>query len=162
VPLRRRLNSIFLVVVAFLAVFTVFEKLELDKTLLFPLYFTATALFFGSLMVYAIFAGEGRGARLMRSRALAFFGQYGYGLYVFHVPLVSIAALAGFNPGSLSWIGSEFLDAVAYVAAMTALSTATALLSWHLWEKQFLKLKPVLLERQKQARIQDSGLPASG
>ena len=143
VPLRRRLNPIFLIAAAYLAVYAVFEKMDIDKTPMFPLYFTATAVFFGSLTVYAIFAGEGRGAQLMRSRVLAFFGKYGYGLYVFHVPLVSIAALAGFNPGSLSWIGSEFLDSVVYVAAMTALSTAVALLSWHAWEKQFIKLKRV-------------------
>ena len=148
-PLRRYLTPVFLLSVVYISVHTGSGHMNFDRTGTFPLYFTSTAVFFGSLIVYAIFAGDGPGAGILRSRALAFFGRYGYGLYVFHVPLVSIAALLGLNPGVFAWFGSELIDALAYLAAMTALSTAVALVSWHLWEKQFLRLRPMLVKSRK-------------
>lgn len=147
-PLRRRLLPIFLLSVAYIAMFTVMGHLRLDRHTVFPIYFTSTALFFGCLLIYAVYVGDGPAGSMLRSRALAFFGKYGYGLYVFHVPLIPIVSLVGFTPGNLARVGSELGGALIYIAVMIALTTAVALLSWHLWEKQFLKLRPVLMKRR--------------
>ena len=145
-PLRRRLHPIFLCAVAYIAMFTIFGRLGLERRLIFPLYFVSTAVFFGSLLIYAIHAGHGPGGKMLRSRLLAFFGKYGYGLYIFHVPLISIGVIVGFTPGNLNRVGSEFLSGLIYLAGMIGMSIVAALISWHLWEKQFLKLKPLFVK----------------
>ena len=140
---RKWLGPIFLTAVAFIATYVAVGRMGYDRRALFPLYFTSTALFFGSMVVYAIHMKNGIVPSALRSRALAFFGKYGYGLYVFHVPLVSLLNIVGFNPVRFGAVlGSELLGAVVYFAAMIAATTGVALLSWNLWEKQFLKLKP--------------------
>lgn len=88
---------------------------------------------------------------MLRSRALRFFGKYGYGLYVFHVPLIPVVALVGLTPLNLvAWIGSGLGGALVYITAMMAISTVAALISWHAWEKQFLKFKPVVVKSRVQ------------
>ena len=62
-------------------------------------------------------------------------GKYSYGIYVFH-PLWIDALRA---PGALAGLGS-FAPAGRFVA-ITTLSVASAWLSWHLYEKHFLRLK---------------------
>jgi peptidoglycan/LPS O-acetylase OafA/YrhL len=141
-PARKMLLPIFAVAVGYISWYV--SRRGGDRTDLFPLYFTSTAVFFGCMVVYAMYIGDGITGRLLKSRALAFFGKYGYGLYVFHVPLVSILAIAGINPVAFSRVGSELVGALAYFVLMIAVTTGVALLSWHLWEKQFLKLRPFL------------------
>jgi peptidoglycan/LPS O-acetylase OafA/YrhL len=135
---RKWLGLIFLAAVSFIVIYVTYGRLKMDRAHLFPLYFTATAFFFGSMVVYGLLASA------LRSKLLAFFGKYGYGLYVFHVPLVSLVAVAGVTPVNIGRIvGSEFVGAILYFLIMIAVTTCVALLSWHLWEKQFLKLKPL-------------------
>ena len=141
-PLRRRLTGIFLLSVAFIATFIVLDYFPVDRRPMSHLYFTFTGLFFGSLLIYAIHAGNSAGARIMKSPALAFFGKYGYGLYVLHVPIVAISYQLKLTPQTFAWIPSQLVGSLIYVLTMIGLSTGAALLSWHLWEKQFLKLKP--------------------
>jgi peptidoglycan/LPS O-acetylase OafA/YrhL len=72
----------------------------------------------------------------LRSRALASFGRYSYGMYVFHMFFAIFAA---------AWIKrvtAPFGDArmLACAALLIALSFAAGFLSYHLYEKHFLRL----------------------
>ncbi len=78
---------------------------------------------------------------ILESNFLRFFGRYSYALYVIHVPLMSILCHAGLTPGRLSVGGSDFIGAMLYASILLLLSIILAMLSWHLLEKHFLKLK---------------------
>lgn len=73
---------------------------------------------------------------------LRFFGKYSYGIYVLHLPLlVGFAHLL--NRGTLPprvW-GFQFPAEVAFAVVGLGGCTVVALLSWHLIEQPFLKLK---------------------
>jgi peptidoglycan/LPS O-acetylase OafA/YrhL len=77
-----------------------------------------------------------RPLRVLRSRLLASVGRYSYGMYVFHMFFAIFAA---------AWvkrIAAPFGDArmVACALLMVALSYALGFLSYHLYEKHFLRL----------------------
>ena len=66
-------------------------------------------------------------------------GKYSYGLYVWH-PIV-IICLVHTDWARTMRGGNSVPEVVGAVSLGLALSVAVALLSWNLWEKQFLKLK---------------------
>lgn len=79
--------------------------------------------------------------RAMGGGFLRFFGRYSYALYVFN-RLLMLPCKRLFPSERLgAALGSQALGAVAHVALATALTSLLALLSWHLYEKHFLKLK---------------------
>lgn len=101
--------------------------------------YTVQAVFYGAVLALAVTAGPstwaGRALTLAPLRAI---GRYSYGLYVYHPFLIAwvggwlVAGRLGIAPASALWLR---------FAAIVALSFAAAWLSWHLYEKQFLKLK---------------------
>jgi peptidoglycan/LPS O-acetylase OafA/YrhL len=70
---------------------------------------------------------------------LRWFGKYSYGLYVWH-PIIFMLA---FHNDAARRIHQGLGPLPQLVTGVTALTVmfAVTLLSWHLWEKQFLKLK---------------------
>ena len=80
--------------------------------------------------------------RAMRSRVLRFFGKYSYGMYVFHLPVVVAFEGLGFTMAVIPRSAATDVPA-AILFTITALvaTTALAFASWHLYEKQFLRLK---------------------
>jgi len=103
---------------------------------------TILACLFGSVLLLALTLARGTLlARAFDSSFLSFFGRYSYGIYVFHHPIlflkVGIIPLA-IVPGLF---GSQLLRQFAFIIAATAVSVGMAFSSWHLFEKQFLKLK---------------------
>jgi peptidoglycan/LPS O-acetylase OafA/YrhL len=103
--------------------------------------YSALAFFFGALLVLALDAGPARLPRLLSSRVLRFFGRYSYGLYVVHVPLITLARLAGVSPDRFAGTRWELPGLLGYMALMATASILVALASWHLYEKHFLRLK---------------------
>jgi peptidoglycan/LPS O-acetylase OafA/YrhL len=98
--------------------------------------YTLLAGLYAALLALTVVSPEtGLFGRFFRQTWLRFFGAYSYGIYVFH-PLWIDAIHA---PTALAGLGP--LAAPARLAAIIALSVASAWLSWHLFEKQFLKLK---------------------
>jgi len=78
---------------------------------------------------------------VFRRRTLATFGFYSYALYVFHYPLIVLDKKL-FPISSLSaHLHSLTLAVAIYTLASTAFSFTAAWLSWHLYEKHFIKLK---------------------
>ena len=76
---------------------------------------------------------------LMALPILRWFGKYSYGLYVWH-PIIFMLA---FHNDAARRIHQGLGPLPQLVTGVTALTVmfAVTLLSWHLWEKQFLKLK---------------------
>src|SRR5207302_1599647 len=112
--------------------------------------FTLYALLFGAMLVFALTAAPASiPGRLWNSRLLRFFGKYSYGLYVFHYLLFPIfdQHLPAAELGSR--LGSVLLGRAAFIALATGASLFLAFLSWHLYEKHFLKLKEVVAGRNK-------------
>jgi peptidoglycan/LPS O-acetylase OafA/YrhL len=65
-------------------------------------------------------------------------GKYSYGLYVLHVPIATVARLTFQIPDANVGAGRRF------TAIVLPVVFAAAFLSYHLFEKQFLRLKDVL------------------
>lgn len=97
---------------------------------------------FGGLLVLTL-AAPARSllSRVMDNRPMRLLGKYSYGIYVFHHLLIP-AFLAWFGPEILlGWFPSRVLANAIYFLLASAASMAVALVSWHLFEKHFLKLK---------------------
>lgn len=110
---------------------------------------------FGAMLLLAVFAKPGGvAATFWNSAFLRFFGKYSYGIYVFHLLLshytgvwashllVRFLRLQQHLPAVLTnrW-SSPLFQSLLYFAIITTISVAIAWLSWHLYEKHFLKLK---------------------
>jgi peptidoglycan/LPS O-acetylase OafA/YrhL len=82
---------------------------------------------------------------LLRNRLLRRLGKYSYGMYVLHLPIVrslsraraSVLSHLGYHPGTMAYGGITWFTIVLGCFA----SYGAALLSWHLIEKHFLRLK---------------------
>lgn len=103
---------------------------------------TLLACFFALVLVCALTSTRRQFlGRLFSSSSLRFLGQYSYALYVFHHPILFL------RPGllPLDWVptvlGSLLLKKLVFISVATAVSIVLALISWHLYEKQFFKLK---------------------
>jgi peptidoglycan/LPS O-acetylase OafA/YrhL len=103
--------------------------------------FTVLAFFFGSLLVLGVTAKPSEFAgRILGGRVLRFFGKYSYALYIFHVLIVP-PIREWVSPIKLTGSIGAFGGLVVHILACYAASIVLALLSWHLFEKWFLKLK---------------------
>lgn len=80
-------------------------------------------------------------ARALRWRVLRFFGQYSYGLYVLHQ---MVAAAVEYRFGDLlrsSFSPHKALLHVAFLLIVLGITIPLAMLSYHLFERPFLRLK---------------------
>jgi peptidoglycan/LPS O-acetylase OafA/YrhL len=104
---------------------------------------TLLGIFFGTCIAMAVaLHKESSGYRVLASPFLRFFGKYSYCLYVCHLPIVVVFAKAGLNRDHLVRIlHSELFSVLAVNAIGFAVCITVALASWHLYEKQWLKLK---------------------
>ena len=100
--------------------------------------YTVTALGYGTLLGMALtpdFGGVVR--RALSARWLRLWGKYSYGIYVFHPLVLTLAPLHWM----LARWGQGILLATGVTLGGMAISFFTALASWHLYEKRFLKLR---------------------
>jgi peptidoglycan/LPS O-acetylase OafA/YrhL len=81
--------------------------------------------------------------RLLTSRPLRALGKFSYGLYVLHVPMIPILYVLMLRLMSALRCNatSELAAVVAFDAFGTVCSVTVAMMSWHLFEKHFLRLK---------------------
>jgi peptidoglycan/LPS O-acetylase OafA/YrhL len=101
-----------------------------------------TAIFFGSLLVLAVTSRQSTiWGMCWRSKILSFFAKYSYAMYVFQLPLIRVLNPI-LNVDELCHrFGSILYGRILYIAVMIAITAALAFLSWHLYEKHFLRLK---------------------
>lgn len=106
-------------------------------------------LWFASIVLLAMHAKEGSWwRRLWTSRVMRTFGLYSFGLYLFHTPIRALIRDVLYGPADKNpmvafpviW-GSEIPAQIAFYAITFPLVVAVAALSYHLWEKPFLRLK---------------------
>jgi peptidoglycan/LPS O-acetylase OafA/YrhL len=104
--------------------------------------YSLLALFFAAALVPILATPRhGLPGRFVHSSALGFFGKYSYSLYVFHVLLYPVARAVLPTAALADFFQSQLLAVAVQGAAMIAMTLLAAVLSWHLYEKQFLKLK---------------------
>jgi peptidoglycan/LPS O-acetylase OafA/YrhL len=105
--------------------------------------YTIVALMFGGLMGWVLTADRGdRIARAFGTPALRSLGRYSYGLYVFHGPVIVLlernVPLVRDLP---TLFGSHVPSALAVLLVASSVSLGLAVISWHGYEKWFLRLK---------------------
>jgi len=123
---------------------------KIDHTML-TMRYCLYNLLFGCMIILAITTNP---ASLMgcfwNLGLLRFFGKFSYGWYVFQNLMIPLF-LAWFSPAFLErHLGSAFAGRMAYILLASVLSFAVAIVSWHVYEKHFLKLK-VYFEPRKES-----------
>ena len=112
--------------------------------------FTLYGLFFGALLVLALVASrESLLHRAFAAAPLRALGKFSYAIYLFHVPLHYLAdrhrLIDRFLP---AWQGFQIPRAILFYFILLGTSTALAWISWHLFEKHFLKIKDRFAHRE--------------
>jgi len=103
---------------------------------------SAVAMLYGAVLVLALERPPRFLTAALGSPAMAFFGRFGYGLYVLHVPVLIVLGSSGVTAARLVRLtGNPVMAMIAYVGVLLAVTTACAWLSWHLYEKHFMALK---------------------
>lgn len=102
---------------------------------------TVAVILFGAVLIRAQ-ASSGRFAQaVFHSRTLIMFGKYSYGLYVIHGILRPWLRSVIRTDWLLQILPSPWLANLIYILAATAICLLLAMISWHLYESQFLRLK---------------------
>lgn len=104
---------------------------------------TLAAILFAACIGLAVASPrQSPGHRVLASPFLRFFGKYSYCLYICHLPVIVILAKAGLNCTHLvTKLHSELLSVLTVDGVAFAVSITIAFASWHLYEKQWLRLK---------------------
>jgi peptidoglycan/LPS O-acetylase OafA/YrhL len=103
---------------------------------------SAIALCFGSVLVLSLDDRSGsRWQSFLRTRFMRTLGKYSYGLYVLHFLIQPLYKRVLPTERLLPWTGALTLTAVLQMLCWFGISLAAAWVSWHLWEKHFLRLK---------------------
>lgn len=115
--------------------------------------YTSTAAAFGGILLMSVCAREsGRFAKVVNARLPRMLGKYSYALYLFH-NLISIALMKAVplfaTLDSTPHGGSRLTLQLIFTLMSIATSLAAAWLSWHLYEKQFLRLKGYFMYKDK-------------
>lgn len=128
IAVRKTFNkagSLMLVSLIILALLIVFK--------IHPLKIFGLALFFGSLLMMVLNSENGR--RVFSTPVLRFFGKYSYGMYVFNSIVYHVS----------NWMGAIHLSWFAKLSVHilgVLITIILSYLSYELYEKWFLKLKP--------------------
>ncbi|PYO76043.1 MAG: hypothetical protein DMD63_15385 [Gemmatimonadetes bacterium] len=122
-------------------------------------YLDAGTAMFGSVAIMvlgasAVVIGTSRESwfsRALRSSPLRFFGRYSYAIYIVHTAV--LAGLNYYRPfAQLPLLGGFALPSqTAWFLVYAGASTGVAVLSWHLVEKHFLRLKRLFPYRPRRA-----------
>lgn len=95
-----------------------------------------------AILVLATTGAVGSGLRTVLAHpALRFFGRYSYGIYLIHGLLYLMWRNEPWYTRPRVLWGSQLPGAFAAPLVVAMVATGLAVLSWHLYEKQFLKLK---------------------
>ena len=135
-----RLPALAVAVIAALGIVTIVLVRLATKQhdpLMITVGFSFIAILFGAILMMSL---TWRPAALFFNlRFLRECGKYSYGLYVWHAPIFMIAFHS-------KWVrqlrgDSGLTEAMVSMIVAVAVTVAFTMASWHLWEKQFLKLK---------------------
>jgi peptidoglycan/LPS O-acetylase OafA/YrhL len=103
---------------------------------------SVSSLFFASLLILTLAARPGSVVeKLFTNRMMTTFGKVSYGLYVYHGILRPVFERMFPRETLMTMLQLPFLGIIAYFFLATGVTFMISFLSWHLYEKQFLKLK---------------------
>jgi len=114
-----------------------------DGVLTQVLGFSLCGIVAGSLLVWALSSGEqSRLHKVVGSAPLRVLGKYSYGLYLVHLPLRAALRDLFLGPSSLKLFpGGAITGQLVFYGLALIVSLCVAWLSFHLFEKQVLRLK---------------------
>ena len=113
--------------------------------------YTIVSLMFVLLLIAAAgadIAGSSGWAVALRLRPLRALGKYSYAMYVFHKPLHDYVGKPLVVALNLNATQSVTVN-LSYIAVGVIATFAMAFISWHLFEKHFLKLKRFFVPLQR-------------
>ena len=105
---------------------------------LYAVHYSFVAVAAGSLLAWSLRAGLF--SQMCRSHFLRFFGKYSYGLYVLHMTFLPLLTRL-LRPFLFHQSGSKAVAVAGTAVLVVAISSGAAWLSFHLYEKRFLRLK---------------------
>lgn len=141
--LFRKYFTIFLL--SLTAVNYVFYLVKKNQSPDFPVWgiagFTTFSLIF-AIIVYEAVMKENKIVNFILSNSiLRFLGKYSYGFYIFHWPVAIILSPVFYNMGTSLFQKDGFVH-LFFVGILSSLAgLLISILSWHLLEKHFLKMK---------------------
>jgi peptidoglycan/LPS O-acetylase OafA/YrhL len=100
--------------------------------------YSFVALASGALLAWSLRAGMF--SRMCSWHILRFFGKYSYGLYVLHMTFLPLLTRT-IRPFLLHVSGNKAVAVLGTAILVVAISSGAAWLSFHLYEKRFLRLK---------------------
>ena len=105
--------------------------------------YTFFALMFGALLVLSVSARPGNALfRVTNLKLLRFFGRYSYAAYLLQPMVVVFMRRSFIRPERFPAIAHSHIPSqLLFYAVGFSASMGLAVLSWHLWEKHFLRLK---------------------
>lgn len=139
-PLARR--GVLLSGAALVAIFVWRGVLDVNDITTLTFGFTIVAAFGACLLILCLDPSPGNWwRRFLETPALRGFGKISYGMYVLHMLVLWILDRELSMPRVAAYTHSESLGMLAYAALVLASVSTVAFVSWHLFEKQFLRLK---------------------
>jgi len=116
-----------------------------NYTLSLALQLSLVAVLWAAVLVATVTAAEGSFCwALVNSAVLRSFGKYSFALYLFHGHLNQVLYRLGFDleGGNAKLVAGSILPwQLLYIGVAIGISYVLAYLSWHLYEKHFLRLK---------------------
>ena len=120
--------------------------------------YSGVAILWAVVVATVVTEPSARLARVLSVRSLQRVGQYSYAMYVFHMMVIIWIAPTFFSTvGTLKVLppqSSQMPIQLLYHATVIIVTFAIAWVSWHLYEKQFLKLKVFFRRHEKAGTAQ--------
>lgn len=106
-------------------------------------FYTPLALFFAALVLFALDSGFlwGMPKRFYENPLLRSIGNYSYGMYILHLPLMYLTEYAAGRVGFYDLARGSWPLSLGMIAISLSLTAGLAIVSFHCFEKRFLKLK---------------------
>lgn len=128
---------------ALVAAMLVYQGGQLDQNLWMTqtIGFTVLAAFFGGVVVLAAGAKGGAAHWVLTSALLCTLGKFSYAIYLTHTPVIRAANRLFPAEKYPTLLGSQLPGQMVFYVLAIGACMAVGWLSWHVFEKHFLKLK---------------------
>jgi peptidoglycan/LPS O-acetylase OafA/YrhL len=135
---------LLLCLILFCGLFILVRRLSLDSWEMLSVGLSWSSLLWGCCLMFAIsLPVENLYTKVLSSRLLRFISKYSYGMYILHLPIISVLKRGlVFVPKSItvSPVG-QLLVAVGFGLVCLFATITAAFFSWHLFEKHFVGLR---------------------